>query len=199
MRLALFRCFFAVFSILLLTSVSDLHAQQATDSDLDSLSDLQRRVLVMLSGYETFPNAEQWQALEPEAADELMTIATDVKQWPLRRARAVLALAYFPTKPVLQFLSDLFTREDPIAPMLRRKAIQALATGFPKEAVSVIKPNLQSTDFYLREVTIDALLQIRSPQAMGVLKQHRQVESNELILEKINRAFAREVTIDPKP
>lgn len=151
--------------------------------------ELKSQVLAMLSGFEHFPSAEAWSKLPKDALKVLKSVAADREQWPTRRSRAVIALGYFPQYDVRRFLEGLLRIDDPIAPLLRRKAIRSLARAFGDQAIRIIQPYLKDEDFFVRETVIKSLGSIGTPKAIALIHDYKTVATTPVMLKTIDRVL----------
>ncbi len=165
------RVMIVLICLVLLIPVSLVYAQ---DQAGETHTKLERQVLTMLSGIEHFPSAEDWKALSPEGNAVLMRLAADEKQWPIRRARALLALGYRPSEKVKVFLADVMKWKGHLASMLHRHALAALATGFGGEAFSIIAPRVKAADYFEQEAAVRALGVLATPEAVQLLEKTRE-------------------------
>jgi|GEM_PF-6962024 len=139
-------------------------------------SKLKQQVLTMLSGIEKFPSEQEWKKLPKDGIEVLKVIVLDEKQWPSRRTRAILALSYFKSDDIKNFLISILSIEDQIAPMLKRKAVRALAKTYGEKSVSSIAVLLKEKDYFIREAVVNSLVLIGSNQAFSILKAHATIE-----------------------
>ena len=143
---------------------------------------------VLLGGIEYVPKAEEWTKLGPDAATVLRTIAGSQNERPSRRARAVSALAHFPTPETKAFLTGILHGADsPV--LLQRKAMSALSFAYGADSLQLLQPYLANPNRRLRESAIRAVGTVASPDAKALLKQRLQVEDAKYLRETIQEVL----------
>lgn len=140
------------------------------------------RVLELLQGYEFEPGQSEWDEIGPEAAPVLMDIASDSQQVKILRARALLALKFFPVAKVRAFMVELISMEGQDE-MLVRKGLYALASAFGKNSLDDIAPFLGHENPDVREAAARAVGKVLSWKSLKILKARAKVEENEMVLD----------------
>jgi len=140
------------------------------------------RVLELLQGYELEPGQSEWDEIGPEAAPVLMDIASDSQQVKILRARALLALKFFPVDKVMTFMVDLISMEGQDE-MVVRKGLYALASAFGKNSLDHIAPFLGHENPDVREAAARAVGKVLSWKSLKLLKQRAKVEDNAMVLD----------------
>ena len=142
------------------------------------------RVLELLKGYEYEPGKSDWDEIGPEAASVLMDIASDSGQIKIVRARALLALGFFPQDKVRIFIVDLLSLDEQDE-MLVRKGLYALASGFGKDSLGDFALFMGHANDDVREAAARAVGKIVSWKSLKLLKKRVKVEKNERVLEVV--------------
>lgn len=151
---------------------------------------LHTRVVELLSGMESSPDAADWAALGPAAEAELLAVAQDATALPTRRGNALVALGHFPTAAAFALLTH--TLGDAAAPeLLRRKACMGLAAGWGAAAVPALGAALAEPSVLLRQSAARALGTVDDPAAEAALRRRLAVESDASVLAVIGKAVAR--------
>jgi hypothetical protein len=138
----------------------------------------------LLQGYEFEPGQSDWDEIGPGAASVLMDISSDSGQIKIVRARALLALRFFPLAEVKVFIVDLLSM-DGQDEMLVRKGLHSLASGFGKSSLDDIAAFLDHKNPGVREAAARAVGKIVSWKSLKLLKQRAKVEENETVLEVV--------------
>ncbi len=142
-----------------------LLAGPAAAQDLDSqLQDL-------LAKHDSAPTQAEFQALGQGVDAELLRIAQAEDTRASSRARAILALGWYPTPQAQSFLTATLAEGTSAD---RRKAAQALATGWGHS------PELELA-LQLRMATVRALAGLDDPQAQAALQARVPVEADETV------------------
>ncbi len=130
---------------------------------------------LLLDGVDTVPDAAAWRRLGPAGEARLAAIAGD-RDAPIgRRARAVSALAHFPSDATRKLLATLLSHDD--APsLLRRKAALSLARAFGDMSVATLAAQAGAADPRLRDDVARALGSIGTARARAVLQRRLAVE-----------------------
>jgi len=149
---------------------------------------LREPVLAALGGVEDVPTAADLQGLGDNVPAELLEIAQDSSLSHTTRARAVIALGWFPNEPSRSWLVGTLGGGDGI---LARKAAFALATGWGDEAVPLLQPALAADDVQLRLAAVRALGRVDSVRARASLDQRLAVETNATVQDTIRKTLAR--------
>ena len=169
-------------AICLVVGFVDIAAAQQTQ--------VAKQVDALLGGIEYVPKASEWTALGPEAAQVLVSIAKAKQERPSRRARAISALAHFPTPETRTFLETIAS--DPtLKTVLRRKALRALSHAYQGEALAFVQGFVAVEDKHLREAAVKSLAEIGTPQARLILEERRKVESAAFVRETIEKSLRR--------
>ncbi len=147
-----------------------LLAGPAAAQDLDSqLQDL-------LAKHDSAPTQAEFQALGQGVDAELLRIAQAEDTRASSRARAILALGWYPTPQAQSFLTATLAEGTSAD---RRKAAQALATGWGHSPE--LELALQDEDVQLRMATVRALAGLDDPQAQAALQARVPVEADETV------------------
>ncbi len=145
-----------------------LLAGPALAAELDSqLQDL-------LAKHDSAPTQAEFQALGEGVDAELLRLAQDPETRSSARARAILALGWYPSPQAQVFLTSTLAEGSGVD---RRKAAQALATGWGYSPA--LEQALADQDVQLRMATIRALAQLDSPQAHQALQARVMTETDE--------------------
>jgi len=142
------------------------------------------KVLKLLKGYEYEPGQSEWDEIGPEAASVLMDIASDPQQVKILRARALLALSYFPLAKVRVFMVELVSMEGQDE-MVVRKGLYSLASAFGKNSLDDVAAFLGHENPDVREAAARAVGKIVSWKSLKLLKQRAKVEENAMVLEVV--------------
>lgn len=137
-------------------------------------------VLGLLMGYEYCPTKEDWEQIGPEAGFFLMEIASETGRPKIIRARAVLALRFFPGKETLEFITGLIG-DDEQDEMIVRKGLYSLSRGFGKEALNEILGFLDHENPDIREAAVRAAAGVVCKKSLAALKRRLKVEKNEMV------------------
>jgi hypothetical protein len=142
---------------------------------------LQQFVLIF-SGYEYFPTAEDIGRLTPEPVGYLLTIiySNAPEILPVHQHRAITALGYFPTDVSRNHL--LYLLESAETPnLMRHHSITALATGFGDDALGYLEQSLSDTDVQIRLTAISAIGRIDTEASRQQLLEAYATEPHELV------------------
>lgn len=172
----------------------ELSAGAPSSAEISALeADILDRIVMLLSGYEYFPTAEDLTAVTADPVPYLLAIAYDTEgRWlPTHHHRAVGALAYFPTAQCRSHL--LYLLDSELTPeLMRHHVINALANGFGDSALPELEPFLQSDDLQLRLSAVAAIGSIESSRSVEALQRALTVEDNALVRERIERSLVSE-------
>ena len=146
------------------------------------------RILLLLSGYEYFPTADDLLAETPTPEVYLLSLAygSGDETLSIHRHRAIGAVAYFPsdlTRAHLQYMLDSPATPD----MTRHHVITALARGFGDQAIPTIERFLLSGDLQLRLTAIAALGSVGSEAAGRALESSLPQQTHDLVRERIQQ------------
>lgn len=153
-----------------------LLAPPAPASEPMTADPLRSQILAMIGGFHHLPDESEWKALPPRAQEILIEIASDPGQPAFKRARAIAALAWFPSPETKTFLTGVIQNRDKFKPMLRRKAVRALLVAYRDEAVPVTTPLLKEDDPLMREAVVEGLGELGTPLALSTLRTHLVLE-----------------------
>ncbi|NOY25300.1 MAG: HEAT repeat domain-containing protein [Oligoflexia bacterium] len=128
------------------------------------------------------PTAQDLQGLGDGVGAELLEMALDPSLTHTQRARATVALGWFPTDASLATLGSLLAGSDDL---LARKAAFALATGWADHAVPLLTTALASDSVQLRMATTRALGSLRSDSAKAALSHRLDAETNSAVQDLI--------------
>jgi hypothetical protein len=138
-------------------------------------------VLDLLNAYEATATADDLKRLGDGVELELISIADDQSVPTTRRGRAIVALGHFPTVPVRAWL-EIQLHDRAKESIFRRKAAWALAVGFGDQVVEThLKSAIADDDVQLRIAVANALGQLRTSAALGVLEARLEQESDEAV------------------
>lgn len=117
---------------------------------------LRARLLPLLGGIDSPPEAADFAGLADTAGAELMALSRDASLLPYQRANAIVALGWVPrTVASREFLTTLLA--DPAAdPLQRRKSAWALANGWGREALPALRVAMEDDDALLRQAARNA-------------------------------------------
>ena len=187
--------------MLLIIALGGVASAAPSSLSPSSEEEVERAVLVLLSGYEYVPTSADWASLGSPSlvVDTLLRLGNEGAV--LVRHRAMSSLAQFPEPRVRDFLKRV--ANDSLARLsLRAKALRALGMGFREHAALSIAPYLDHPETRLREAAIrsmepmsalevDALLQNRlhreqSPHVRSTLlvTMARVSENRQRLLDK---------------
>jgi hypothetical protein len=164
------RYFIAAAAVLLLSPLS-LSAGEKTGKD---------RALELLMSYDTEPGKADWDQVGSDAGDILIEIASDAGRPKIVRARAILALSWFPGKKTREFLLGVVFTQDQDE-MLVRKGLYALAGAFGESVVGDVGVFLDHENPDIREASARALGKIASKKALKLLRKRLKVEESEMV------------------
>jgi hypothetical protein len=150
---------------------------------------LDDRVEEMLQGIESTPKAAEWKSLPPEAAPLLAAIAKDPKALPTKRARAVHALAYFPTAAESETTLAALVDDAHTEITVRRSAARAYAAGFKDRALPHLTPLVEDANPRLREEAVKAVASIPGANATDLLKRRAPVERDPAVKAALTQAL----------
>jgi len=149
---------------------------------------LERQVMDLLNAYEAGPTAQELQALGTGVDEILRTVATDDHRVVAERARALVCLGWFPTDENHALLSA--RAQDASQPsILRRKAVAAIATGWPTAASAELTPLFADTDVQLRIALVNAFARLPAESARPVLETRLAAESNDAVRKALQDAL----------
>ena len=149
------------------------------------------QIILLLSGYEYFPTAEDLIAVTTNPVPYLLVITydTDNRWLPTHTHRAIGALAYFPNTTTQAQLTYLLTSSG-TPELARHHAMNALATGFGEAALGPLEAFLYNDDLQLRLTAVSAISSIASEQSAQILHTVLPIESNHIVRERIQAALA---------
>ena len=170
--------------VLLAVLVTFLCSGVALAEDPPSPDEVQAksRVSSLLKGFESVPTQAEWLALGPGTAEVLLEIANDTSERDMIRARAIIALGYFPSDHSTETLKILLASETN-SEFLRRKAVRALATSLGDASLTTIAPYVEHKSVHMRESAIRAVASVKSPQAKALLESRLKIEESTLLRE----------------
>lgn len=160
---------------LLLLLVGVALAQQVDDA---KLMDLLRQL-------DDAPTQADYDALGPEVGASLLAVAQDDSQSHSVRARAIVALGWYPSDEGRVWLEATLAQADGDS-LYRRKSAHALATGWGVDALPALTPALASDDVQLRMATARAVGALEDPAATQLLQARLEVET-EASVQKVLR------------
>lgn len=169
---------FALFSWL---NASPLAASAAPTRDLNETA---LQIRAYLGSIDTPISPEQWRALGAQAIPQLETIATNLKELPTQRAKAMEGLAAFGSsvdQPTAQFLLRI-ANDDSQVFTVRRTALYAYGEVAKKEQLlSTVKPLMEhSTDHRLRFQAAQLLVRHAPSDACDSIKVQSTHEKAEV-------------------
>jgi HEAT repeat protein len=151
----------------------------------------EKDIVGILSGYHSMPNPDYWTDLDPETTrSTLKAIASDESRITFIRARALLALKYFPDDSVETFLTGKATDEK--MPYLRASAVEAYTGLGTKGNVGFYEKALADDSTIVRMHAIRGLSMLRTPEAKKALTVAAGDDRNAKIKGIIERAIAGE-------
>lgn len=170
----------AAIALLFSACCSSGRASPPDDPPAPVMSEVEARVLELLSAYEHVPTPEDWQRIgtPEEVSAALVAIADKPDGKTLIAARATSSLAHFPRPEVGAFLERRLS-DAKVHASLRGKAAIALAVGFGDAKAKAIAPLFTSPDEALREDAVRALSRLVSPAAERFLENREKVEPSE--------------------
>lgn len=131
----------------------------------------------VLSGHHGMPNSAYFARLKPDAAREtLMKIAGDETVFPVARARAMLALAYFRSEDAAGMVADKAVNDK--NPYMRSSAYEALGDMEGEKAVKTIGEGLKDADVMVRLSAIRSLGKIGGAEAKKLMEDNLPAEKN---------------------
>ena len=131
----------------------------------------------VLSGHHGMPDSAYFARLKPDTAREtLMKIAGDETVFPVARARALLALAYFKTDAATSMVADKAANDT--NPYMRSSAYEALGNMEGASAVKTIGAGLKDSDVMVRLSAIRSLGKIGGAEAKKLLEDNLPAEKN---------------------
>jgi len=134
-------------------------------------------LISVLSGRHGMPDSAYFARLEPKSATEtLMKIAGDEKVFPVARARAMLALAYFKSGEAARMVADKAANDK--NPYMRSSAYEALGNMEGANAVKAIGEGLKDDDVMVRLSAIRSLGRVGGPEAKKLIEDNMQVEKH---------------------
>lgn len=143
-------------------------------------------VIGLLSGYEYEAGQEEWNEVGPDAKLILMEITGDTGQKKIIKARAILALAYFPDNETRQFLLNLVSDEKQDEKFIR-KGLYALSSGFGKAVLADLGGFLSHENPDIRDASVRAISKIVCKKSLKLLKKRLKVEKNEMVREVLKK------------
>jgi hypothetical protein len=146
------------------------------------------QIIDMLSGYEWFPETQEWRSLGVAAVPILIEVANDPEQLMFRRARALVALGHFSEPAAVEQLAATASDES-AASALRRAALLALSDADTPRGLEMCRRALAGPDALLREVAIKALRGMPDPEAARVLEDHWHREETPFLRSRIDHAL----------
>lgn len=173
-----------LFSLIVATAYADVPLPAPVVDDRT-----RNQVLNMLSGIEHFPGPDKWKALNADGIKVLRWVAMDPTHWPIRRARAVIALGHIGGEESRELLVQVLALNDRIAPMLKRHAMSALAHGWGERAIDWIQPHLADSDFFVREAAVRSLAAIGTARAFELIRERKAVEPEAALRKTITQAL----------
>lgn len=150
---------------------------------------LERRVQDLLLAYDSAPTPAQLQVLGPGASEVLQAWAADTDRPSATRARALRALAAFPSQGNRDLLLGQ-VRDPAAAGILRRAAIHALAAGWGSAESAVIAGFLADPDIQIRIAAAQALGRLPGDVRRPPLEARLRVEPNSAVKSAIVHALA---------
>lgn len=143
------------------------------------------RIRLLLSGYDSFPTADELRAVSPAAPAFLMQIAQDKTALPTLRNRAIDALGYFDEPEVKAFLTVILTEPDTAPEMGVHKAITALMKLEGEDGLGQVSPFLQHEDVQLRLTAVEAIGNFGGRGGRVLLEERRKIEPSKMVKDKI--------------
>jgi hypothetical protein len=147
------------------------------------------QVVALLSGYEYEASKADFDAVGPEAPAVLMQVASDAGLVKIIRARALLALRYYPGEKTKAFILGVVSAQGQDE-MLVRKGLHALAAGFGKNALDDLAPFLEHENPDVREAAARAVGGIACKKALKLLTRRLAVEKNAMVLTVLKEQIA---------
>lgn len=173
----------AAFVLLLVTPLGAF-AQQGSPNAPPT----RERVRALLSGIEDVPGDADWRALGEGVLPILIDLYTDRNEPPFVRLRAVGATAAFPQPATRTFLLAV-ARAEGQSPLFVREALNALARGFGRTAVSEIASFLGHEERIVRDAAVRALGRVGGEQARSALRARLSAERDTAVRESIRAAL----------
>jgi len=145
-------------------------------------------VLELLMAYDIEPQKVDFDEVSSDAKSILMKVASDTGRPPVVRARAILALGYYPSSETKNFLkATVFTQGQ--NEMLIRKGIYALARGFGSSVCEDIGSFLFHSNPDIRETAVRALGILGSNKARKMLIRRLKEENNKMVKNAIQEVL----------
>ncbi|MFI5288333.1 MAG: HEAT repeat domain-containing protein [Polyangia bacterium] len=148
----------------------------------------------LCGGYEHAPSAAEVRALGPGADQALIDYATAASTSPLRRQRAIAALAFVPSVAAHQLLVAVLSAEGRasrgIAVLDVAAALSAL-TPYGAPALATVLPYLTHPSADVRQAAANTLGALGLPSAGGALEARLAVERDPSVRVHLAAALAR--------
>lgn len=149
-----------------------------------------RAVLSLLAHVHTPPTRAALEAASPRAGALLAALATDRQLPPWYRARAVGALATFPTDQTRRTLQGILQSRS--APELdKARALLALAAAFDVASLPTVQAALRGPSPLLADTAVTAMAKMRGPEAKASLRRHLPRELDAARADQIRKALSR--------
>ncbi len=141
-------------------------------------ADVRSSLDALLNAEEVRVSAKTLNALGPTVPDLLIEVAANKAEDPLRRARAMALMKYFPDHPgVAEFLGET-VRRPPDNPVVFRSALLAFGHSAKASAVDVLAPHLSSSDPLERAAAAKGLAATKDPKAKAWLDRAAKQEQD---------------------
>ncbi|MFH1436928.1 MAG: HEAT repeat domain-containing protein [Pseudomonadota bacterium] len=173
------RCFGTLLVVLLIPLPVALRASAEEKSQ-------KAKVLDLLTGYEFTADKQDWDEIGQGARDILMEVFLDTGQKKIVRARAIMALRFFPDEAVKQFLLGILYKEDQDEKFLR-KGLYSLSSGFGKEVLEDLATFLSHDNPDVREAAARSMGKIAGKKSLNHLKKRLKAENNEMVKKVIRQ------------
>ncbi len=146
------------------------------------------KVAMLLSAYHELPAKAQFEQVA-DVRLVLSAMAEDASA-PLQQKRALVALGYWADSSTLsvyaRVLSNPQTRNG-----TRHQLLLLTGKRFPTAGVPLLEPYLAANDLQLRLTAVEALAASGSDDAFATLERHAKLETNPLVLKRIEQRGSR--------
>jgi hypothetical protein len=136
---------------------------------------------LLLSPFHGISSAADFEAQLGDARPVLWAIVRDTQQPVFIQDRALLALAYWPTQELHDFLVTLLPASAPENEMRRHMAIELLARAWGEAELPTLLPLLQDNNVQIRLSVVHALDSLGTTAATDALRAARAAETHRVV------------------
>jgi hypothetical protein len=164
-------------------------AEPVVPTTADVTAERMATARLLLSPFHGISSAADFESQLGDARPVLWTIVRDADQPAFIQDRALLALAYWPTPELHDFLVTLLPASTPDNEMRRHLAIELLSRAWGEAELPTLLPLLQDSNVQIRLSVVHALDSLGTTTAMDALRSARAGETNRVVAAEMDDAL----------